>query len=355
VVSLDGAARATTIAVDAMGGDFAPDEVVKGAAQAAGRGAHVVLVGDSDVVRASLERVGADLPIAHAPDAVGMDEPVSSALRRSGSSLRVALDLVSSGAAGAAVSAGNSGAIMAVALHVLGLQPGIDRPAFGGLIPAGDDRVFVLDIGANPAVKASNLVQFAVMGEVYVRLCLGLDSPRVALLSNGSEDSKGTKSIREANEQLRKTDLNFVGNIEGNEVFDHKADVVVCDGFSGNVLLKTAEGTAMEILRLLKREISRDIVARVASTALMPSFQRVKRQIDFEEHGGAPVLGVDGVMINCHGRSRARAVTNAVMQAEQMARERLVERIGDALHHEEGEARTRRRIARAFHLRSSPT
>lgn len=355
MVSLNGARRAITIAVDAMGGDYAPDEVVKGAVDAAAQGAGVVLVGDAAVVGERLARIGADLPVAPAAEVIGMDEPVSQALRRERASLRVALDMVSSGAADAAVSAGNSGAIMAVALHVLGLQPGIDRPAFGGLIPAGDEKVFVLDIGANSAVKATSLVQFAVMGDVYVRLCLGIEYPRVALLSNGSEDSKGTKAIKEANEQLRKGDLNFVGNIEGNQVFDHTADVVVCDGFSGNVLLKTAEGTAMEILRLLKREISRDIVARVASAALMPSFQRVKRQIDFEEHGGAPVLGVDGVMINCHGRSQARAVCNAILQAEQMARERLVERIGEALHHEESEARTRRRLARALHLRSSPT
>jgi glycerol-3-phosphate acyltransferase PlsX len=241
---------------------------------------------------------------------------------------------------------------MGVALHAWDTQPGIDRPAFGSTIP-GKHPVFVLDIGANASVKAGNLVQFAVMGDVYIRVSQGLEAPRVALLSNGSEDTKGTKEVKEANQALRKLDMNFVGNVEGNQVFDGVADVVVCDGFSGNVLLKGGEGVVSTIFGLLKEELSKDVISRLAAAALMPAFGRVKHLLDYEEYGGAPVLGVNGVMINCHGRSKAKAVTNAICMANRMAQERLVERIGRALHEDDVELGRRRRLARALHLRHS--
>lgn len=354
MLSLNGAHPATTVAVDAMGGDHAPDEVVKGAVEAAERGADVVLVGSEPQIRQQLEALGSELRVIHAPDTVAMSAPVTKTLLRNQStSLSVAVDLVRDGSAGAAVSCGNSAAIMAIAQYILGRQPGIDRPAFGGALPTHDGSVFVLDIGANAAVRPENLVQFAVMGDVYLKVSASMLSPRVALLSNGSESSKGTDVVREAHEQIDKLDLNFVGNIEGNQIFDDIADIIVCDGFAGNVLLKTAEGVAFEILRLLKRELSRDLVSRVASAALMPSFQRIKRHVDFQEYGGVPVLGVNGVMINCHGRSKSRAVANAILLAERMARERLVERIARELHQEDAEVRRRRRLVRALHLRSS--
>jgi len=342
-----------TIAVDAMGGDHAPDEVIKGASDAAAEGAGVVLVGPEDVVRERMQILNVDLPVHHAPSVIGMDDAVSTSMYRQRSSLRVAVDLVAREEAGAAVSAGNSAAIMAIAIHVLGRQPGIDRPAFGGPMPSGHGRTFVLDIGANAAVKPNNLVQFAIMGEAYVQVCHGIEVPRIALLSNGSEPTKGTKVIKEAYEHLAKLDLNFVGNVEGNMVFDGAADVVVCDGFSGNVLLKTAEGVAGEIFHLMKNEIEKDFVARVASAALIPVFQRIRRRVDYQEVGGVPVLGVDGVVINCHGRSQALAIKNAILQAEKMAGEHLVERIGENLHHESAESGRRRRLARALHLRAT--
>lgn len=342
-----------TIAVDAMGGDHAPDQVVRGAVHAVEGGAKVVLVGPEDVLRPRLKEIGGDLPILDARQVVQMDEPVGQAMRRKDSSLRRALDLVASGEAAGAVSAGNSAAIMALSVTILGRQVGVDRPAFGGTLPNRNGGVFVLDIGANSTVKPNNLLQFAVMGDVYVRASRGTESPRIALLSNGSEDSKGTKEIKEANEALHRLDINFIGNVEGNQIFEGVADVVVCDGFSGNVLLKASEGVAAEILSLLKREIEKDLLARVASTALIPTFQRIKRQVDFEEYGGVPVLGVNGVMINCHGRSKAKAVTNAILLAERLAREHLLERIGESLHEEALEAGRRRRLARAFHLRPS--
>lgn len=353
MAALNGARHDVTVAVDAMGGDHAPHEVIKGAVDAAAHGVNVILSGPEPETRARLRHLRADLPVRHAPDIVGMDEAVTrTLLRRDHSSLHQALALVAGADADAAVSCGNSAAIMSVATHTLGLQPGIERPAFGGTMPARDGRtVFILDIGANSSVSASNLVQFAVMGDVYVKACRDIESPRIALLSNGAEDSKGTKQIKEANESLRRLDLNFIGNIEGNQIFEGVADVVVCDGFSGNVLLKTAEGAAGEIFYLLKREIEKDLVARVASAALMPTFQRIRRQVDFEEIGGALVLGVNGVVINCHGRSESRAVCNAILQAASMAKERLVERIAGELHEEEVEIRRRKRLARALHLR----
>lgn len=349
---LNGARADITVAVDAMGGDNAPDEIVRGAVEANRRGVHVVLVGPQDILNHCLEDMNARLPVVHAPEYIGMDEPVTQALRRKNSSLLTAANLVVEGDANAVVSCGNSAAIMGVALHAWGRQSGIHRPAFGSTLPTRYGGVFVLDIGANPVVKATNLVQFAIMGDVYVRLSRDIESPRVALLSNGTEDSKGTKEVKEANEALRKLDLDFVGNVEGNQIFDGRVDVVVSDGFTGNILIKSGEAVAVEIFDLLKTELQRDLLSKVAATALMPAFQRIKRRVDYEEYGGAPVLGVNEVMINCHGRSRAKAVTNAILLAERMARERLIERIGEALQDGGADAaRARRRLVRALHLR----
>lgn len=348
-----GPARAT-VAVDAMGGDNAPAEVVRGAVEAQHRGASVVLVGRQSEIEAELKALNAQLPVVDADSVIGMDDHISSSWFTERSSLRTAAGLVESGDAHAVVSCGNSAAIMAIAFRVFGPLPGIDRPAFGGYLPARQGGVFVLDIGANPTVKATNLVQFAVMGDVYVRLSRGVSEPRVALLSNGHEDSKGTKQVKEANEDLRKLDLNFVGNVEGNHVFDGSVDVVVCDGFSGNVLLKGAEGVANEIFELLRSEISKDFVARVAAAAMMPALTRIKRRVDYEEYGGAPVLGANSIMINCHGRSKAKAVTNAILLADRLAKDKLVERIGQALHEDEVEVGRGRKLVRALHLRTTP-
>jgi glycerol-3-phosphate acyltransferase PlsX len=338
-----------------MGGDNAPAEVVRGAVNAHRQGTPVVLVGRRAQIEAELAKFDAQLPVVEAHSVIGMEEHVSRSWLEIDSSLLVAARLVESGDAHAVVSCGNSAAIMAIAKQVWGPMQGIDRPAFGGFLPARQDGgVFVLDIGANPVVKATNLIQFAVMGEVYVHLSRGAPAPRVALLSNGSEDSKGTKVVKEANLALRKLDLNFVGNVEGNHVFDGTVDVVVCDGFAGNVLLKGAEGVATEIFELLRSEISKDFVARVAAAAMMPALTRIKRRVDYEEYGGAPVLGVNNIMINCHGRSKAKAVTNAILLAEHMSEEKLVVRIGQALREDEVEVGRRRRLARALHLRQTP-
>jgi glycerol-3-phosphate acyltransferase PlsX len=344
----------TTIAVDAMGGDHAPDEIIKGAVEARRRGVNVVLVGPDDELKPRLiEHNGFGMRTVAASDSIGMGEPVSQALRRRDSSLRVAANLVSAGDAHGVVSCGNSAAIMAMGLTLWGPLPGIDRPAFGSMLPCKNGEVFILDIGANSSVKSENLVQFAVMGEVFVQLSRGIEAPRIALLSNGSEDSKGTKEVKEANEALRKLPMNFVGNIEGDGVFEGAADVVVCDGFTGNVLLKAGEGVVSTMFDLIRTEVSKDLLARIAAALLLPTLSRIRRRVDYEEYGGAPVLGVNKVMINCHGRSRAKAVTNAVMLADRMAREGLVDRIGDALQHDDVEVKRRRRLVRALHLRTT--
>ena len=352
VTQLNGAGR--TIAVDAMGGDHAPDEVIKGAVEARRRGVNVVLVGPHGALQSKLiEHDGVGIRTIEASDYITMDEPVSQALRRRDSSLRVAANLVSVGDAHAVVSCGNSAAIMAMGLTTWGPLPGIDRPAFGSMLPCKNGEAFILDIGANTAVKAENLVQFAVMGEVFVQLSRGIEAPRIALLSNGSEDSKGTKEVKEANAALRKLPMNFVGNIEGDSVFEGAADVVVCDGFTGNVLLKAGEGVVSTMFDLIRTEVSKDFVARIAAALMLPTLGRIRRRVDYEEYGGAPVLGVNKVMINCHGRSRAKAVTNAVLLADRMAREGLVDRIAEALQHDDVEVKRRRRLARALHLRTT--
>lgn len=354
-MSLNGAhADDVTVAVDAMGGDHAPDEVIKGAVQAQSAGINVVLVGQKDLLERQLKALKRQIPVLHASESIGMHEPVTAGLRNRDSSLQAAANLVTTGEAQAVVSCGNSAAIYFVAFSSWHTQTGIDRPAFGGTLNTKAGPIFLLDIGANPTVKTSNLVQFAVMGDVYMRIAHELRAPRVALLSNGSEDSKGTKEIKEANQALRRLDMNFIGNVEANQIFDGSADVVVCDGFAGNILIKGGEGVATEIFNLLKTEVTKNMLSRLAAAALKPAFRRIKRYLDYEEYGGAPVLGVNGVMINCHGRSRAKAVTNAIILADRMAREHLVDRIGDALHHEDVEVRARRRrLARALHLRHS--
>jgi phosphate acyltransferase len=353
VFELNGKAGACTVAVDAMGGDHAPDEILKGAAEAMSRGVKVVLVGQE----ALLEQRMAALRLPHmdihdALDVIAMDETLKKASRRSDSSLHVAMRLVNEGGAEAVVSAGNSAAILAVSLMVCKRQTGIDRPAFGSMIPTLLEKCMLLDVGANSSVTSENLVQFAIMGEVFVRLAKGIEHPKVALLSNGEEEFKGTQEIKDAAEVLRRLDMNFVGNIEGNHVFDGEVDVIVCDGFSGNVLLKGAEGVVRFVFSLVRDEVKRDLVGKLAGAALQPAFGRVRHRVDYQENGGAPVLGVNKVVVNCHGRSRSRAIASAICQAEQLARDRLVDRIGEALHHDEAEAGRRRRLARALHLRS---
>ncbi len=311
------------IALDAMGGDHAPEAIVRGGVAAARRfGAHVVLVGDRDVLSEQLERIGVKglpLSVHHASQVVDMDESPSVAVRRKkDSSMRVALELVRSGGAAAAVSSGNSGAFMGMAMLALRLLPGVERPAIGTLLPSPKGMRVCLDVGANVECQPLHLVQFAVMGEVFAHYMLGLTRPRVGILSNGEESSKGTDLTRAAHEMLTKMTINYTGYVEGRDIFMGDVDVIVTDGFTGNVVLKASEGIAKAITEMIKEEISAGFFSKIGYLFAQRAFKRLKGRIDYREIGGAPLLGVNGTAIICHGSSNATAIANAIRVAMEM-------------------------------------
>ena len=316
------------IAVDAMGGDNAPEAVVEGAVEAArDLGVHVILVGDREILLHLLQRHDAQrlpLSIKHASEVVGMHESPSVALRRKkGSSVRVAFDLVKAGEARAAVSAGNSGAAMAVAMLVLRLLPGVDRPAIATVLPSLGGGTVLLDVGANVECKPLHLIQFAVMGEVFSRYVLQVNEPRVGVLSNGEEESKGTETTRAAHMALKHSSLNYLGYVEGRDIFTGTVDVVVCDGFTGNALLKASEGLARAIGQMFREELSRGLAPRVGSLLARRALARVRERMDYAEVGGAPLLGVNGIGIVAHGSSDSRAIRNAIRVARDFAERRV--------------------------------
>jgi len=295
---------------------------VEGAVAAARElGSTVILVGNEAVLRDHLARHdvrGLAMTVRHAPEAVEMGENPMSALRKKKhSSIRIGLEMVKKGEAEAFVSAGNTGAVMATALVVLGPLPGVERPAIAVVVPTVTHQAVLLDVGANVDCKPRHLVQFAIMGNVYARDILGQTRPRVGLLSIGEEESKGNELTREAFKAMEEEhSLNFIGNVEGRDVFSGIADVVVCDGFIGNVALKISEGLVETIFSLLREELKKDLRARVGSFLLVPTFRRFKRRIDSSEYGGAPLLGVNGVCMISHGRSTGKAIRNAIRAAE---------------------------------------
>jgi glycerol-3-phosphate acyltransferase PlsX len=324
------------VAIDAMGGDHAPDATVGGAVLAARElGARVWLVGHQDVLRARLERHAADqLPIVlhHAPDVIGMDEPPVAAVRRKARcSLRVTLDLLRDGTVDAVVSAGNSGAVLAGALFTVGPLPGVDRPAIAVPMPAVHGHVILVDAGASVDADPLHLVQFAVMGETYARALGDHARPRVALLSNGQEASKGTETTRAATRMLRTLPINFIGYVEGRDLSQDVADVVVCDGFVGNAVLKAVEGFGMTASRLLRDAFGRTVRGRLGYLLARGALTQFRERLDYAEYGGAPLLGVDGVAIVAHGSSGPVAIRNAIRVAHDSARLRLTGKIADAL------------------------
>jgi phosphate acyltransferase len=314
------------VAVDAMGGDLAPDAVVKGAQTAQRENlAEVVLVGDEARVRPLLER-GTSMEIVHAATWVDMDESPSTVLRRKkDSSINVAFQLLKAGRVEAVVSAGNSGAIMAFGIFTLGRIPGVDRPAIMTMNPSinGGIASILLDAGGNVDCKPTHLAQFAILGNVFSRYVLGIESPKVGLLSNGEEETKGNELTRDANTLLKTMGLNYVGYVEGTDLNNGRVDVVVTDGFVGNVALKTSEGTAEAIGRFLKDRIGSSFRRKLGYLLLGDVFRELSRAVDYAEYGGAPLLGVDGVSIICHGRSNERAIKNAVRIAAEFAEKKL--------------------------------
>ncbi len=313
------------IAVDAMGGDNAPAAVVEGSV-AAGRelGIPVTLVGDEQRVRRELERLGATPPrlqIVHAPATVAMDEHATAGLRhRRDTSLAVGLSLVKDGQAAAFLSAGNSGATMALATLILGRQPGIERPALGTVFPSQRGRFLLLDVGANADAKPAYLVQFAELGSAYARRALRVPAPRVGLLNIGEEPGKGSEFARDVYARLAALPgIDFVGNVEGKDLTRGLADVVVTDGFTGNVAIKTAEGVAEFILRELRGALTSSWRYKLAALILRPALLALRSRIDYAEYGGAPLLGLNGTVLIGHGRSNARAIRSAIRAAHEAA------------------------------------
>ncbi len=311
------------LAVDAMGGDLAPREVVRGALQAArAYDLRILLVGVEEQIREEIRAAGGSagrIEVVHAPDVVGMDDILSVAIRKKReSSIRVGLNLVAEGAADSFLSAGNTGAVMGGALLVLKKIRGVDRPALGATIPTPTGPIVLIDAGANVGCKPAHLVQFGLMGETYARKVLGILRPRVGLLSIGEEETKGTDLTRETSALFRKTGLSYVGNMEGRDFFADRADVFVCDGFVGNVALKTMEGMAVALGHFLKEEILKSSMAKVGAVLAGKAIRMVRDRLDYAENGGAPLLGVRGGVVVCHGASDARAIRNAIRAAGSM-------------------------------------
>src|SRR5689334_7424550 len=323
-----------TIALDAMGGDHAPKAEVEGAVRAAASlGVKVTLVGQQDVVRRELDQHEAarQLPIeiVHASERVTMEDSAAKAVRtKRDSSMRVASRLVSDGTAQCFVSAGNTGAVMATAKMVQGVVPGVERPALVGIFPTMEQKPVVLvDVGANVDCDPPMLAQFAVMAEIYSRKVLHTVNPRVGILSIGEEEHKGNDLTRATFPLLKTLNINFIGNVEGRDIYRGEVDVIVCDGFIGNVALKVSEGLVDMFKKLLRESLEATIAGKIGYAFSKSAFGEFRKRLDYSEYGGAPLLGVRGGCIICHGRSNAKAIKNAVRVAYDFARNRIDEKI----------------------------
>ena len=331
-----------TIAVDAMGGDHAPKSEVEGAIQAArAYYARVILVGQEPILRAelALHPSAAHLPIEihHASEFITMEDSAAKAVRtKKDSSIRVACRLMRDGIAQGVVSAGNTGAVMATTKMVQGMIPGVDRPALAMALPTGTGRpVVVVDVGANVDCTPAMLAQFAVMGEIYSRLIFKTSRPRVGLLSIGEEEHKGNELTRAVSPLLRGLAINYLGNVEGRDIFTGEADVVICDGFVGNVVLKVSEGLVDVFKSMLKESLQANIARMMGAKLASGAFAEFRTKLDYSEYGGAPLLGLKGVSIICHGRSNANAIKNAIRVAAEFANGRVNEKIEAELEQQE--------------------
>ena len=321
------------VVLDAMGGDLAPSVNIEGAVETVNEydDVDVILVGDESSIQKELrnKRYSANrISVVHASQVVEMHEsPMVAIRKKKDSSIRVGMGLVKAGKADAFVSAGHSGVVMATSLMMLGTAKVVDRPAIATLMPTLKDPFIMLDVGATVDCNPQNLLQFALMGSTYCRLVLKRPDPKVALLSIGEEDSKGNEVTKEAFKMIKKSKLNFIGNIEGKDIFSGMADVVVCDGFIGNIALKISEGLAETILKMLKQEISSVSTGRVGYLLMKPAIRKFKKRTDYDEYGGAPLLGINGTSIISHGRSSSKAIKNALRVAADYAEKRVYEAI----------------------------
>ncbi|MET3207656.1 UNVERIFIED_CONTAM: glycerol-3-phosphate acyltransferase PlsX [Paenibacillus sp. PvR008] len=321
------------IAIDAMGGDNAPEATVEGALSAAAewKDTDITLVGDRERIESVLNgrALPANLSIRHASETIdAQDEPVKAVRRKKDASMVVAGRMVKEGEADALISAGNTGALMTTGLLVVGRMEGIERPALAPMIPTIDDQgVLALDLGANMDAKPEHLAQYALMGSLYRQKVHGVASPRVGLLNVGTEAGKGNELTKLAFPLIEELSVNFVGNVESRDVLTGNCDVLVCDGFAGNIMLKSLEGTAGAIFSLLKEQLSKSLKTKLAAALIMPELRGLKDKLDYKEHGGAPLLGLSGLVLKGHGSSDGIAVKNAVRQARTALQNQLVESI----------------------------
>jgi len=325
------------IALDALGGDSGPEVNVAGAIAAAREtGIEVFLIGDADRLEKEVKKQGSQnlpLKICHAPDLIGMGEsPAEACKTKPNSSIMVAAKLVANGEADALVSAGNSGATMAASLWHMKRLPGVSRPAIATLIPTLTGLCVLLDVGAMVDCKPKHLFQFAIMGTLYAELIFGIKNPRLGLLSIGEEKTKGNDLTQATHPMLEKSGLNYVGNVEGRDIPKGTVDVVVCDGFVGNIVLKFGEGLAEVLLSLIKKEIKSDPMAMIGGWLAREAFHGIRKKVDYAEYGGAPLLGVNGVSIIAHGGSNAKAIKNAVKLAADFVRKNLNREITESIH-----------------------
>ncbi|NBG89110.1 phosphate acyltransferase PlsX [Isachenkonia alkalipeptolytica] len=324
------------LAIDGMGGDHAPKSTVKGAVDAVKEyGITVMITGDQEVLSKELQQYDYDkekIEIIHCSEKIENEDPPVKAIRRKkDSSMVVALNLVKEGRAEAVISAGNTGALLAGGLFVLGRIKGIDRPALAPVFPHENGASVLIDGGANTECKGKNLLQFGVMGSLYSEHILGVKSPKVSLVNVGEEKGKGNELTKEAYDLLEESDLNFTGNMEARDLPRGKTDVIVCDGFTGNIILKLTEGVFMTVFDLLKEKFTKSFMTKMAAGILKPELRQIKKDYDYTEHGGAPFLGVQGVLIKAHGSSDGKAVKNALRQGKRFAENKIVDKIQESL------------------------
>ena len=327
-----------------MGGDHAPHEIVKGALIAAQEfSVQIILVGREEAIRRELgANVPSNVEIVHAAEVVEMEDTALAPIRKKrNSSIRICANLVRDGRADAMVSAGHTGAAMASAYMVLGTIEGVSRPALAAIVPSTKGHTILLDVGANVDTKPSHLREFAVMGHFYAQMIFGIEQPRVGLLSIGEEEGKGNELTKETFRVLKETGLNFMGNAEGRDIYNGNADVVVCDGFIGNIVLKASESLGEFVSKTLRAEVTRTTIRKIGALLTKGAFDDLKKRMDYSEYGGAPLLGVKGGCIVCHGRSNAKAIKNAIRVAREFATNRIdvkiQERVDD-LHKRERES-----------------
>jgi len=319
------------IAVDAMGGDFGPKATVPGALRAAEDcGVDILLVGLENVILREVDR--SELPksrvtVIDAPEAIGMGESLLAFRKKKASSIRVGAQLVKDGRADAFVSMGNTGAVVYLSRDVLGTLKGVDRPALALLVPGVEKQTLLLDVGANANCRPHNLVQFALMGKIFMETIAGVPDPRVGLMSIGEEKGKGNDLVRQAFDRLQESPLRFIGNVEGKDLFSGAADVIVSDGFTGNVALKVSEGVVESVLSMARHEITKNIFAKLGYLLMKRHLKKIYKKVDYSEYGGAQLLGLAGVCIIGHGRSNPAAVRNAIARAREFVANRVQEKI----------------------------